>query len=230
MQKPVFLHATDAQKVLQGLGDCSSFQVDDIGLFDLVYLSPEVLLTDNVVISSQKTVQWLLKNEIVIEQLQGKNIFIVGEETTKGLRGLGLRPSFVSQKGFQGLTQHLDSCQVGTIVGATELALPANEWLNTHPHWNHVAVYQTTVKDDVEIQNVARVKVALITSPKIAKALYKKGLPTDVLVLTLGATTANTCTELGFQHVVIGKGSILKTCQWFVRQQETLLQNMRLGR
>jgi len=230
MQKPVFLHATDAQKVLQGLGGCSSFQVDAIVLFDLAYLSPEVLLTDNVVISSKKTVQWLLKNEIVIEQLQGKNIFVVGEETTKGLRGLGFHPSFVSQKGFQGLTDHLQSCQVGTIVGATELALPTKEWLNRHPQWNHVAVYQTTVKDDVEIQNVDQVKVALITSPKIAEALYKRGLPIDVLVLTLGETTANICTELGFQHVVVGKGSILKTCQWFVRQQETLLQNMRLGR
>lgn len=230
MQKPIFLHATDSQKVLQGLDGCSTFQVQQLTLFDVVHLNPEVVLTDIIVISSKKTVDWLRQNPSVVEELKTKKIFVVGTETAKGLNKCGLSPQFVSTSGFQGLTEYLTTCQIGTILGATKLAQPTKDWLKRHSEWKHIAVYQTIVKTDVEIQHVDRLQVALITSPKIAEAFYNIGVPKNILVITLGETTANACYKLGFQDVVIGKDTILKTCQWFVRNQETLLHNKGNGR
>ena len=229
-QRPIFLHATSRSKVLEGLNGGSAVEVFQVRMYKTELLESVSIpdIHESVVISSQRTIPWLEKKPAFIELLKSKTVFVVGKQTAALLSEIGIKPYFVSASGFNGLKPSLDNRAV-TIIGSETLAKPSGQYLSQNPVNNHLAVYKRVWMHTALPCKPEEVDVVLGTSPSIVDGVLKYGISKDVLLLVLGETTRKHAIDLGFNNVKIGVvGSVIETCEWFVREGLELV-NKRQG-
>ena len=228
-QRPVFLHATSHSKVLQGLNGDSVVEVFQVRMYktEVLWSASIPYIHESVVISSQRTIDWLENSPSVVESLKSKNVFVVGKQTATLLMEMGIKPFFVSISGFNGLKASLEDRAV-TIIGSETLAKPSGQYLSEHPESNHIAVYRRVWMHTALPCLPEEVDVVLGTSPSIVDGVVKYGISKGVLLLVLGETTRDHAIDLGFNNVKIGAvGSVKETCEWFLREGLDLVNKSR---
>ncbi len=215
------LHATDATKVGKGLGGCTTIKQYAINLYETQFLLRKVPTQsfDFCVITSQRTVQWILNHTEWSTFIQNLPLFVVGVHTGEMCKEIGWNVSRVSPSGFVDLLPSVSS-GCGLFIGANEPSFPVQEWLRDSGNV-HVSSY--TFERIVHLPTIdwTLVSVVLATSPKIATCFIELGLPKHIPIVVLGNLTKETILSLGDYRVFCSPTpTISSTVSWISQVME----------
>ena len=164
---------------------------------ELALEKPEPATIDYLVISSQRTIQFL---DIYLQELfsAGIQFYVVGHRTAEGLRTLGIEPKAIGGSGFSSLKPLLPSKKRGVFFGAEKLAEPARFYVKQNSLIWHCHVYRQLRKSfsfDIDIDGV------IATSPRAIECIAEKDEWKKLPLFVLGKTSVQKAMALGFSNI-----------------------------